>query len=91
MRRPDEICNSVLNELRLTVPVSPVSDVSKIYEHYGGWECKAVAIAQKEAYNEAINDAIKNAKVKGVSKKDARGAEYLEFIIDNKSLEKLKK
>jgi len=88
MRTPDEICNSVLNELRLTVPVS---DVSKIYEHYGGWECKAVAIAQKEAYNEAINDAIKNAKVKGVSKKDARGAEYLEFIIDNKSLEKLKK
>ncbi len=88
MRRPDEICSSVLNELHLT---APVGDLNKIYEHYRGWECKAVAIAQKGAYNEAINDAIKNAKVKGVSKKDARGAEYLEFIIDNKSLEKLKK
>ena len=83
MRRSDEICSSVLNGLHLT---APVGDLNKIYEHYRGWECKAVAIAQKEAYNEAIDDVIKHGKVKGRMTRSE-----IIYEIDEESLLKLTK
>lgn len=53
----------------------------------------AINLAQKESYNQAIDDAAENAKLKPDENQDFRltSDEYLEYIIDKQSILKLKK